>query len=330
MRTIGRTLLYIVLTLTALALTACSNTNTTQESGTEASVTETKGEPATRVVKDTFGEVTIPAEPKNMLVLSPSYAENMIEIGVIPNAVTLVKEIEPEYRPKLFNEHQVKMIQVEQYEDNFELLIEESPDLIIAQGAAIDAKKYEALSKIAPTVAVDAGITIEEYVPALGKLFGKEKEAELALQKYSDKIEDTKQKLHNSIGDAKILVIRVEQKQYRVLGQEKDSPGSDMLYHKLGLNIPTKLKDNHDWFTPISLEVLPELDADYIFVEQRQMQNYSSEQSMKDLESSPLWQGMDAVKKGHVYPLKTADFVVGEGLIGYPLFMDYLVEKLVK
>lgn len=321
-------MLYIVCTLVVLALAACSTTN--QESGNEVNQSEAQSEPATRVVQDAFGEVTIPTQPINMLVLSSSYAENMIEIGVIPNTVTLVKEIEPEYRPKLFNEHQVKMVPVEQYEDNFELIIEEAPDLIIAQGAAIDAKKYEALSKIAPTVAVDAGITIEEYVPVLGKLFGKEKEAELALQKYSDKIEDTKQKLHNAIGDVKILVIRVEQKQYRVLGTEKDSPGSDILYNKLGLNIPTRLKDNNEWFTPISLEVLPELDADHIFVEQRQMQNYSSDQSMKDLESSPLWKAMDAVKKGNVYPLKTADFVVGEGLVGSPLFMDYLVEKLVK
>jgi iron complex transport system substrate-binding protein len=51
---------------------------------------------------------------------------------------------------------------------------------------------------------------------------------------------------------------------------------------------------------------------------------------MKELESSPLWKAMEAVKQGHVYPLKTADFVVGEGLVGTPLFLDYLVEKLVR
>ena len=56
---------------------------------------------------------------------------------------------------------------------------------------------------------------------------------------------------------------------------------------------------------------------------------YSSEQSMKDLENSPIWQAMEAVQKGHVYSLKTADFVVGEGLAGTPLFLDYLIEKLV-
>ncbi len=314
-----KALLYFLLTLVALTLAACS---------TKAA--EIKSEPATRVVKDAFGEVTIPAKPERMLVLTSAYAENLIEIGVIPHMVTLVEEIEPEYRPKMFNENKVKMIQVQQYEENFELLLEAAPDLIIAQGAAIDEKKYEALSKIAPTVAVDAGIAIPDFVPVLGELFHKEKEAELALQKYQEKIEETKEKLHNAIGDEKILVLRVEQKQYRVLGTEKDSPGSDMLYRQLELDIPTMLKDKDDWFTPISLEVLPELDADHIFVEQRQMQNYSSEQSMKELEGSPLWKAMEAVKQGHVYPLKTADFVVGEGLVGTPLFLDYLVEKLVR
>lgn len=314
-----KTMLYVILTLVVLMIAACS---------TKAA--ESKGEPETRVVKDVFGEVTIPAKPENMLVLTSSYAENLIEIGVIPQMVTLVEEIEPEYRPKMFNENKVKMIQVQQYEENFELILEAAPDLIIAEGAAIDEKKYEALSKIAPTVAVDAGIAIPDFVPVLGELFHKEKEAGLALQKYRKKIEETKEKLHKAIGDDKILVLRVEQKQYRVLGTEKDSPGSDMLYRQLDLNIPTMLKDNDTWFTPISLEVLPELDADHIFVEQRQMQNYSSEESMKELESSPLWKAMEAVKKGNVYPLKTADFVVGEGLVGTPLFLDYLVEKLVR
>lgn len=321
-------MLYIVLMLIVIALGACSTSNQGNEG--EAKVQTDKGESTTRVVKDAYGDVTIPTHPQNMLILNSNYAENLIEIGVIPNMVTLVAEIEPEYRPKLFNDNNVKMIPVIQYEENIEVILEAAPDLIIADNGAIDAKRYEALSKVAPTVAVDAGGAIDEFVPVLGKLFNKEKEAEAALQRFRTKIEDTKQKLHNAIGDEKILVLRVEQNQYRVLGTEKGSPGSDILYHQLGLNIPTKLKDNQDWFTPISLEVLPGLDADHIFVEKRQMQNYNSDQSMKDLENYPLWKSMAAVKKGNVYPLKTADFVVGEGLIGTPLFLDYLVEKLVR
>lgn len=322
-----KTMQYILFMLVALTLVACSSTN--KESGNEAKDQEEKSESTTHVVKDAYGDVTIPNEPKNMLVLSSNYAENLIEIGVTPQMVTVVEEIEPEYRFKLFNDNNVKIIPTVQYEDNLEVILEAAPDVIIAQGAAIDAKKYEALSKIAPTVAVEAGVAIDEYVPVLGELFNKEKEAELALKKFREKIKETKEKLQNAIGDEKILVLRVEQNQYRVLGTEKGSPGSDMLYTQLGLNIPTMLKDNNDWFTPISLEVLPEIDADHIFVEQRQMQNYSSEQSMKDLENSSMWQGMDAVKAGNVYPLKTADYVVGEGLVGSPLFLDYLVERLV-
>ncbi|KUF27749.1 MULTISPECIES: ABC transporter substrate-binding protein [Lysinibacillus] len=322
-----KTMQYILFMLVALTLVACSSTN--KESGNETKGQEEQSEPTTSVVKDAYGDVTIPTEPKNMLVLSSNYAENLIEIGVTPQMVTVVEEIEPEYRFKLFNDNNVKIIPTVQYEDNLEVILEAAPDVIIAQGAAIDAKKYEALSKIAPTVAVEAGVAIDEYVPVLGELFKKEKEATLALEKYREKIEETKEKLHDAIGDEKILVLRVEQNQYRVLGTEKGSPGSDMLYTQLGLNIPTMLKDNNEWFTPISLEVLPDIDADHIFVEQRQMQNYSSEQSMKDLENSPMWQAMDAVKIGNVYPLKTADYVVGEGLIGSPLFLDYLVEKLV-
>ncbi|MGW9124146.1 ABC transporter substrate-binding protein [Paenibacillus chitinolyticus] len=323
-----KTMPFILFMLVVLTLAACSTTN--KENGGETKVKENVSEPATRVVKDAFGEVTIPTQPQNMLVLRSNYAENLIEIGVIPHMVTIVKEIEPEYRPKLFNENHVKMIPIRQYEENLEVILEAAPDLIIAESAAIDAKKYEALSKIAPTVAVEAGVTIKEFVPGLGKLFNKEQEAENALNKFDQKIKDTKKKLQNALGDQTILVIRVEQKQYRVLGAHDDGPGSGIMYKELGLNIPDVLKDNKEWFTPFSLEILPTIKADHIFVEQRSMQNYSSEQSMKDLENSPLWKSMDAVKKGHVYPLKTADYVVGEGLTGSPLFLDYLVEKLVR
>lgn len=320
-------MLYILSMLVMLTLVACSTT--TAESSSTAKATEGPSESATRVVSSAFGDITIPVKPKNMLILNSNYAENLIELGVIPDMVTLVQEIEPEYRPKLFNDNKVTMIEVQQYEENLELILAAAPDLIIVDNGTIDTKRYEALSQIAPTVAVEAGGTVRESVAALGKLFHKEKEAELALSKYNDKIKNTKEKLQQALGDQTILVLRVEQNQYRVLGQEAGSPGSGILYNELGLHIPEQLKDYKDWFTPMSMEIFPKLKADHIFVEQRMMQNYSSEQSMKDLENSPIWKGMEAVKKGHVYRLETADFVVGEGLIGTPLLLDYLADKLV-
>ena len=318
---------YVFIVLATLLLVACSNN--TKEEDKSNKVKEDKSEDTTRVVKDAYGDVTIPKEPKNMLVLQTNYAENLIEIGVEPDMVTVVEEIEPEYRLQLFNDKDIKIIPTVQYEDNLEVILEAAPDVIIADNGAIDEKKYKALSKIAPTVAVEAGGNIQDFVPVLGELFGKEQEATDALTKLEEKMKATKETLHDAIGDEKILVIRVEQEQYRVLGKEKGSPGSDILYTQLGLNIPTMLENNEDWFTPISLEVLPDIDADHIFVEKREMQNYSSDQSMKELEESSMWQAMSAVKDGHVYPLRTADYVVGEGLIGTPLFLDYLVEKLV-
>ena len=91
-------------------------------------------------MKDAYGDVTIPTEPKNMLVLNSNYAENLIEIGVMPQMVTVVEEIEPAYRFKLFNDNNVKIIPTVQYEENLEVILEAAPDVIIAQGAAIDAK----------------------------------------------------------------------------------------------------------------------------------------------------------------------------------------------
>ncbi|WP_158560778.1 ABC transporter substrate-binding protein [Paenibacillus contaminans] len=299
-----------------LLLSACSGTSAKEEA-------------KTKTVRDAYGEVTIPLKPQNMLVTNTSVAESMLELGIIPQKVLIVKEIEPEYRFKMFEKHKVEMIEVQQYEENLERILALAPDLIVGPQGSTDAKRYEALTKIAPTVAIDIGSSLAAALPAIGKMFGKEAEAEKSLAKFNEKIAEAKQKLQKAVGEQTVLVLRVEPKQYRALGAKDLGPGNDIMYHMLGLKIPEKLADAKDWFTPVSLETLPEIKADHIFVEKRVLQNYSSEQSMKDLENSPLWKSMEAVKAGRVYPLETKDYIQGEGPVGSALFIDYLVEKLV-
>ncbi|WP_254438297.1 hypothetical protein [Paenibacillus sp. DCT19] len=68
----------VLLVVLSLILAACSN-GTTDETATVGEETEVS---TTKVIQDQFGEVTIPTEPKNMLVLDSIYAEFLIEMGV--------------------------------------------------------------------------------------------------------------------------------------------------------------------------------------------------------------------------------------------------------
>ncbi|MHA7964914.1 hypothetical protein ACX93W_12290 [Paenibacillus sp. CAU 1782] len=83
------------------------------------------------------------------------------------------------------------------------------------------------------------------------------------------------------------------------------------------------------WFTPFSLEILPELNPDYIFLEKRTLKDYDASDSMTTLQESELWENLNAVKNNRVFPLITSDFIDGVGPICSSRLIDYVVGKLV-
>jgi len=331
---------FIMLLGTALILcilAACSNTpakqeetsaKNTAETSTETSA-ENTGKSETRVVKDMFGEVTIPVKPKALLVSSSNYAEFLIEMGVTPQFALVVPDIEPDYRSPYLEEHGVEMIKNKQYEFNYEQLLSYSPDLIIVPGQGMEQKTYDELSKVAPTVAIDANSGMHNAMGQLAELFDKKAESDKVLAAFDQKAKEAKQKIQQAIGEKTVLVLRVEPNRYRYLGPKADDDVSRFFYETLGLKSPEIFKDSTDWFTPFSLEILPDIKADYIFLEKRSMEDFDSSDSLKELEDNSLWRNMDAVKNNHVFPLRTNDYIQAKGPIGTSMLIDYIVEKLV-
>ncbi|UQZ37684.1 ABC transporter substrate-binding protein [Paenibacillus sp. PK3_47] len=311
----------------SLVLGACSNASA--PNGTNAAANTETAAGGSKTVQDIFGDVEIPSRPQNLLVTNSSYAEYLIEMGIVPQMVLLTPAVEPDYRAPYFEEHGVKIIEGEQYQYNYEQLLALSPDLIISQGVGMEQTVYDDLNKIAPTVAVDTTGDMEDAMPKFAEMFDKTAEAEQVLAEFNGKVEQAKAKIGEAVGDKTVLVLRVESDRYRYLGAKAPNSSSRFFYEKLGLNIPEIFKDSEDWFTPFSLEILPQIKADYIFLEQRTLEGSDATQSMKDLEANPLWKNMEAVKNGQVFPLKTSDFVQGVGPVGSALLMDYVVEKLV-
>ncbi|MFF2911344.1 ABC transporter substrate-binding protein [Paenibacillus sp. NPDC057934] len=312
--------------LLVVVLAACSNESSKKD---EFSAEAPANHSETRVVSDFFGNVTIPTDPKNILVTSSSYAEDLIEMGITPQHAVVVPEIEPDYRSPYLEKNGVNMISQTQYEYNFEQLLSLSPDLIITPGEGLDTKVYDELSKIAPTVALNAGVGLHSAMKELGVLFNKEAEADKLLTAFDQKANEAKETIHQVIGDKTVLVLRVEPTRYRYLGPQAKDDLSEFFYHTLGLKSPEVIKDSTEWFTPFSLEILPSMDPDYIFLEKRSMVDFDSTESMSELEDNPLWKGMKAVKNNHVYALSTNDYIQAKGPIGSAKLVDYIVEKLV-
>ena len=306
-----------------MALSACSGTSGKQEE----TAAEKTGSVATKVVRDQFGEVTVPVQPKNMLVLDSIYAECLIEMGVTPQLVSFVPEIEPEYREPYFNDHGVKRIAAEQYQYNYEQLLQLAPDMILLRGAGLEKDAYDDLTKIAPTVALDSNSEIEDAIPKLADIFDKKEEGSKVLAEYREKAGQTREKIAAAIGGKTVMVLRVEHNRYRYMGA-KSSDSSAFFYQTLGLNSPEAIKDSTDWFNQFSLEILPEINPDFIFLEDRVLVGYDTTKSMKELKESKVWNGLEAVKNDRVFPLKTNDFTVGVGPVGSVRLMDYIAEKL--
>lgn len=314
----------VVLLVLSLVLSACSGTSN-KEAGAS---TEDIGSNETKVVRDQFGEVTIPAHPQNMLVFDSIYAEYLIEMGVIPQMVIFVPEVEPEYRASYFEEHGVKMIEAEQYQYNYEQLLALSPDMIITVGEGMDKGAYDELTKIAPTVALESNSEMKQAMPKLATLFDKTEESVKVLAEFDEKAKQAQEKIAQAIGDKTVLVLRVEHNRYRFMGP-KGGSSSVFFYDILGLNSPEVIKDSTDWFSQFSLEFLPEMNPDYIFLEDRTLKGYDTKESMDNLKESKVWASLNAVKDNHVFPLKTSDFVTGVGPIGSAKLLDYVVGKLV-
>ncbi len=284
----------------SLVLGACSSASNAANTGAEKAANEGTTANVSKTVHDTFGDVVIPAEPKNLLVTNSSYAEYLIEMGIVPQMVLMTFEVEPEYRAPYFEKHGVKMIESDQYQYNYEQLLALSPDLILTQGGGMEKTVYDELSKIAPTVALNTNSEMEAAMPLMAELFDKTAESAKVLAENEEKVEQAKTKIAQAIGDKTVLVLRVESTRYRYLGS-KAGDSSKFFYQTLGLHIPEIFKDSEDWFTPFSLEILPDIKPDYIFLEERALKGYDASQSLKDLENNPLWQNMDAVKNGHVF-----------------------------
>ncbi|THF76746.1 ABC transporter substrate-binding protein [Cohnella fermenti] len=342
-----RATLAVILILTGLLLlAACGNAElSSSQSPTNASTNNEQADPspsasvepastdaageesATRMVTDMYGEIEVPVAPKRMLVTNTRYAEYLIEMGITPAFVLYVAESEPDFRSEYFTEHGVEMIEYPQYEQNFELLASLDTDLIVVSGNGTDEATYEQLSKIAPTIAVPGSFFMEDGMPALAQVFDVESEYEQAIASYDQYVQEAVAKLSPYTTGKTVMVLRVEPKQYRFLGMNS-AGASQLFYRQLGFVIPEALEGGESWFNPFSLEILPEINPDYIFIEKRVAEGSDSDESWNDLMNNVLWKNLDAVKHNRVFPVETRDLVQGEGPIGFRHLIDQIVTDI--
>ncbi|MGO4545647.1 ABC transporter substrate-binding protein [Paenibacillus sp. 2TAB23] len=156
--------------------------------------------------------------------------------------------------------------------------------------------------KIAPTISIDMDQgTWRDHLNRIAQHIGKEKEAEAFIKEYADQAEHVKALIHTELGqDAKVMAIRMTAKELRVMGMKR--PLGPILFEDLALKPAAGVeKITEEPYAVISQEVLPDFDADAIFV----IISKGSEAKARfdELATNTVWQNLKAVKNNHVYVL---------------------------
>ncbi|WP_440111458.1 helix-turn-helix domain-containing protein [Paenibacillus sp. QZ-Y1] len=261
--------------------------------------------------------------PKRRIIcLSPLFAEVMIHLGIIPQAVIVTSLLLPEHQYELFQAHQVQMLEASPYEMDVEAIRHMQPEILI--GNVWSEEYRQQLRTIAPWI---GGMSMEigSVLHQCSIWFHKQEEERQLQLRMTNEVMTARQQLQGVIeSGATFMVLRVEPFGYRYLGGESGG-ASRLLYGQLGLSLPDALIGGKAWFNPCSLELLMQANPDYLFVERRVMQHFHVEDSMNNLMGSSVWNELKAVQSHRVFEIDTPLWVEGRGMLGHAMILNEIV-----
>ncbi|PYE49070.1 ABC transporter substrate-binding protein [Paenibacillus barcinonensis] len=304
-----------------LILTACGAPDTKVADNKVAS--NEVAAPTTKIITNPNGDkITIPAQPKRIVDLSGS-TEELLILGKRPVATMNAdygnpQEITPTLKERLDGE--VSILGWYGFPLSIEAIAAENPDVIIL-GKDFNTDQYEALSQIAPTVALPFSYyEWRERLTYLASTFGEESKKDDYLAKYDAKSADWKQKLQAAVNGESFAVIETYPNNLVIYSNKG---AAEMLYGEWGLQRTKGIPDPEGWGgKQIALEALVSINPDRLLL----MEN--SENKMAD---SRVWNNMSAVKNEKVYTISNVDnYNYSYSAMGRMELMDRLGTMILK
>ncbi len=250
-----------------------------------------------RTVKHAMGETKLDKQPER--VYAPYMEDALLTLGVKPVLKWSLGPLVQEYlEPQLQDVPKIDFSAGE----NSEQILAAQPDLIVLYSSEMGADGvYERDAKIAPTyVFQDAAGDWKGTLSELGDLLGKTAEADRAIADYEALVAEARSELAPIVEGKTFATIRIKPKEITLMDGTYFSGAT--LYGDLGLT-PHRMVKELAWenFVPLSMEALPDLDADYIFYT---VQGNDAQANAERVLGSDLWKNLPAVKAGHAYPVE--------------------------
>lgn len=264
-----------------------------------------------------FGRTTVPAEPKRVVAVGYNEADFVLSLGVVPVGSRefsggfdwqnrpWAQQALAGQRSEPLNGTTVPIEQVAQLQ----------PDLILGVYSFMDKPTYDALSKIAPTVAQPTpdgtdSATWQEQTTITGQALGRSQQADQVVADTEKKFADVRA-AHPDFAGKKLTVDFVVEGTPTNLGTDDLRAQA---FQGLGFQVPATS-------TELTRETQGQLDADVIAVLGR-----SKAEAMAD----PVFAAIPAVKAGRVAFLSDTFTTQFAGALGYssPLSLPYAVDDM--
>lgn len=314
-------------TLTFILVSACGADQAQISNVRSPSATEqTALSETVRLVKHAMGETQVPTNPQRLVTLHTVYLGNALALRIKPIGTigwySKLTGIAP-YEAHLNNLPGEFTLLGSHDQPNLETMLRLKPDLIIGFDYYEDI--YNQLSKIAPTVLFkwEGEPPWKNSVRELSKVLNRDEEVEQLFNQYNQRTQNLKQEIQKKFTHLSVSVVDIDSSSIR-FALKNSFLGS--ILQDIGVSRPpSQDKDGIYENLPVALELIPQMDADVMFITTSQDQG--SLAVVKQLKQHPLWLNLEAVKQDRAYQVNP-EYWFGDNMIAANLVLDDLFKYL--
>lgn len=272
-------------------------------------------------VKHAMGTVDIDCSPQRVVTLGQGATDTALALGVEP--VGVVDPWGGQWYAYIADQVEgIESVGTET-QPNLEAISALQPDLILGSKLRHESI-YRQLSAIAPTVFAETiGRAWKENVPLYAQALCREEQGRELLDKWEARLADFQERMGDRL-DAEVSLVRFRDDEVRIY--TTGFPGS--VLRDAGLSRPQS-QQVEDWETSpqvmtLSKEQIPLMDADILFYMVSDWGDDGGTEIQAEWTGHPLWQTLDVVREGSVYPVDEDHWNLGGGIQSANRMLDDL------